>query len=198
MASPWGSVFFLLPRSWPGQYCRFILGDAKRRWVTEQFSSRLGEYCRWMCDVDWFGTFGISLPAMNYTNYIYNVYIVLYSVHYHVWFDVLVLTFMLPTYAMWVLNDSECAYAMYAQCVLRIRFQMMLFGAVCSTVLSSGFQAADIFHGLNWPHLWREDFIAAICCNDGPLPLASTYVDGCWWHFNLNSVRCSNYNHVTN
>jgi hypothetical protein len=27
---------------------------------------------------------------------------------------------------------------------------MMLFGAVCSTVLSLGFQAADIFHGLTF------------------------------------------------
>ena len=26
-----GSDFFLLSRSWPGQYRRFILGDAKRR-----------------------------------------------------------------------------------------------------------------------------------------------------------------------
>ena len=190
MASPWGSDFFLLSQSWPGQYRRFILGDAKRRWITEQFSSRLGEYCRWMCDVDWFGTFGISLPAMNYTNYIYYISCSLSCVVRCSSIDIHVAN-VCNVNAMWILN-------VHMPCMHRCVKDTVSNDVVrCSLFRGTFFRVPSCWY-FSWPHLWREDFIAAICCNDGPLPLASTYVDGCWWHWNLNSVRCSNYNHVTN
>ena len=89
--------------------------------------------------------------------------------------------------------NSECAYAIYAQVCWGYGFTWCCSVQFVPRYFLQGSKLLIFFMA---SPLTRR-FHSCNMLQDGPLPLASTYVDGCWWHFNLNSVRCSNYNHVT-
>ena len=149
------AIFFCFPD--PGQastvasFSEMLSGDES------QNSSPWGLENTAVGCVMWIGSVHLVFHFLLWTTLI--IYI-LYSVHYHVWFDVWVLTFMLPMYAMWILNVHmpymhRCVEDTVSHDVVR-----------CSLFHGTFFRVPSCWY-FSWPHLWREDFIAAICCRMG-------------------------------